>query len=166
MKTLYNIFNLIKSENILLEEDKSLNINQGIYINIPLLPAPIIAISPSLALNNHKKYKSLLSEELGHHFTTGKNLIKKSENYYEKVSNSKQEYKARRWAADYLISNNDFIDALNNCISNIYNMSEYFDVTEELIKYKIKSILTNEELYKKIKNNFMLKEIPYMYCNI
>ena len=165
MKTLCDIFNLIKSEKILLEEFKSLNISQGIYLNIPGLPS-IIGVSPDLALNNHKKYKSLLSEELGHHFTSNGNLIKIPKNYYEKLSNSKKEIKARRWAADYLISNNDFINALNNCISNIYNMSEYFDVTEELIKYKIKSILTNEELYKKIKNNFMLKEIPYMYCNI
>lgn len=165
MKTLYDILNLIKSENILLEEYKNLNINKGIYLNIPELPS-IIGVSPELALNNHKKYKSLLSEELGHHFTSNGNLIKIPKNYYEKLSNSKKEIKARRWAADYVISNNDFINALNNCISNIYNMSEYFDVTEELIKYKIKSILTNEELYKKIKNNFMLKEIPYMYCNI
>lgn len=165
MKTLYDILNLIKAENILLEEYKNLNINKGIYLNILGLPS-IIGISPELALNNHKKYKSLLSEELGHHFTTNGNLINIPKNYYERLSNSKKEIKARRWAADYLISNNDFIDALNNCISNIYNMSEYFDVTEELIKYKIKSILTNEELYKKIKNNFMLKEIPYMYCNI
>ena len=166
MKTLYDIFNLIKSENILLEEWSYLNINHGIYLSLPgIISTHVIGIAPSLALNNHKKYKSLLSEELGHHFTTNRNLIKNSKNYYEKTSNSKQEYKARRWSANYLISDNEFLNALNNCIVSLYDMSEYFDVTEETIKYKIENIVHNENLYKYIKNNFF-NEVAYDCCTI
>lgn len=166
MKTLDNILNLIKSENIILEEYKNLKINKGVYLNIPtLFNNPIIGVSPNL-INYHKEFNSILAEELGHHFTTYGNLIKNPKNYYEEVQNSKKEMAARRWAANYMISNSDFIKALNDCIYNIYNMSEYFDITEELIKYKVKSITLDENLYMDIKSKFKLNEVPYMCCNI
>ena len=40
------------------------------------------------------------------------------------------------------------------------------DITEELIKYKVKSITLDENLYMDIKSKFKLNEVPYMCCNI
>lgn len=80
MKILDNILNLIKSENIILEEYKNLKINKGVYLNIPtLFNNPIIGVSPNL-INYHKEFNSILAEELGHHFTTYGNLIKNPKN--------------------------------------------------------------------------------------
>ena len=45
-------------------------------------------------------------------------------------------------------------------------MAEYFNVTEEIINYKISSIISNEDKYMNIRKNFMLKEIQYNSCNI
>ena len=52
MKILDNILNLIKSENIILEEYKNLKINKGVYLNIPTL------------FNNHNNWSFSKSNKL------------------------------------------------------------------------------------------------------
>lgn len=165
MENLFKIFNLISSEQIILEEFDSIS-NQldGIYFKLPDIP-PTIGINKDI-INDSKKYLSTLGEELGHHFTTSGNLIIDAKNYSEKLLKSKFEMKAKRWAADFLISDDEFVQALNNCVKNIYEMSEEFNVSEELIEYKINSILANELKYKNIRNDFIKREIPYYSCSI
>lgn len=165
MENLFKIFNLISSEQIILEEfDSIINQLDGIYFKLPDIP-PTIGVNKAI-VNDSKKYISTLGEELGHHFTTSGNLIINSKNYSEKILKSKMEMKAKRWAADFLISDEDFVQALNNCVKNLYEMSEEFNVSEELIKYKVDSILSDELKYKKIRNNFIKREIPYYSCSI
>ncbi|WP_244833405.1 ImmA/IrrE family metallo-endopeptidase [Clostridium sp. BJN0001] len=166
MKTIYNLFNLINAEKIMLYDSESLNNihSLGIYFYIPP-NLSVIALDKSL-LSNTPLYLSVLSEEAGHHFTTFSNLIRSSENYLDKIYKTKDEHKAKKWAADYLISDDDFVQALNDSISTVNEMAEYFNVTEEIIKYKISSIVTNEILYSKIRKNFIKREIPYLSCAI
>ena len=55
-----------------------------------------------------------------------------------------------------LISGSDeFVQALNFCISNSFDMCDYFDVPNEILQYKILSILNNEDKYNKIRNDFI-----------
>ena len=111
-------------------------------------------------------YISLLAEELGHHFTTSGNLLDDCNTYSEELQKNKKEKNAKLWAADFLISDDEFVQALYNCISNIPDMAEYFNVTEEIINYKILSITLNELKYINIRNNFKTREIPYNSCAI
>ncbi|EES50213.1 ImmA/IrrE family metallo-endopeptidase [Clostridium botulinum] len=165
MENIINIFNIIERENIILEEMNLISTElDGIYIKIPHLP-PTIGINKSI-VNNTSKYISVLSEELGHHFTTFGNLTKESCSYSNKLIKNKKELKARLWAANFLIKDDDFVQALNRCISSIPEMADYFNVTEEIIIYKIYSIILDEPKYKTIRSNFMQREIPYNSCVI
>lgn len=165
MDKLSRIFHILDKENIILED---LNISNkstsGVYFYFPNT-FPVIALSKSL-LNNQKKYISVLSEELGHHFTTTGDLTIKSKNYQEKLYKNKKELLAKRWGANFLITDEEFVQALHACIISIPEMSEYFDVTEDIIKLKINSILCNEDKYNSIRTNFMQHEVPYNACTI
>lgn len=165
MKKLTDIFQIIEKENINIEETTiRYNGNKGIYISIPGIP-PTILIDKSI-INNRCKYASILSEELGHHFTTLGNLPQKSKTYSEKLQKTKKENKAKSWAANFLISDAEFVQALYTCKSTLQDMSEHFNVTEEIIKYKMLSISLDELKYMQIRKNFKCKDVQYTSCII
>lgn len=159
------IYNIIETQNIIIEETNFKNSKvKGLYIKLNDLPA-IIALDKSI-LSYRSLFLSILAEELGHHFTTQGDLLKESNSYSEKLIKNKKEILARKWASDFLISDDEFVQALNCCICNNFDMCDYFDVTEEILNYKILSIMNDEIKYKTIVNNFMLKEAQYYACSI
>lgn len=165
MRNLNHIFKIITKENIILEEINLTSSNiEGIYFKVPDLP-PTIGINKSI-VNDSKKYISTLSEELGHYFTTSGDLIENCKTYNEKLFRNKKEKKAKLWASDFLISDEEFVQALNNCIISIYEMADHFNVTEEMIQCKISSIILDEPKYTNIRDNFKKREIPYLSCVI
>lgn len=165
MKKLNNIFAIIEKENIILEEVKiKFSNSKGIYLKIQDLP-PTICVDKSI-LSYSYIYISILAEELGHHFTTNGDLTAKSKNYSEQLYKNKKERLAKIWGANFLISDDEFVHALNNCISTIDEMAEYFNVSKEVIHYKIYSIISDELKYISIRNSFMTREIPYNSCAI
>lgn len=165
MKKLKELFQIIEKENIFFEEINTKHDNSsGIYLNASGIP-PTIGIHKSI-LNNRCKYLSVLAEELGHHFTSLGNLTIESKKYSEKLMKNKQEHKAKSWAANFLISDEDFVQALYDCISTPCDMCEYFNVTYEILEYKISSIIHDEVKYNNIRKNFMLREVPYNCCTI
>ena len=164
MRTINDIFNIILKETIILEEVKFKNNIDGIYLKLPGLD-PTIGVNKSIVFDN-KKYISVITEELGHHFTTSGDLTAECITYSDQINKYKKEFKARRWASDFLISDYEFEQALHSGASTMFDLEEYFGVTEGIIKYKIKSIYCNENKYKKIINNFKLHEFKYESCNI
>lgn len=165
MKKLKELFQTIEKENIIFEEiNIKYNNSSGIYLNIPNIP-PTIGISKFL-LNNRCKYISVLAEELGHHFTSLGNLTIESKNYSEKLMKNKQEHKAKSWAANFLVSDDEFLQALCNCISTSFEICDFFDITNEMLQYKIHSITVDENRYKRIRSALMKKEVSYNSCEI
>lgn len=165
MDKLNIILNIIDKEKIVLEEFDFKNIGvKGLYYKENNLP-PVIAIDKAIVLYK-SWYISILCEELGHHFTTQGNLLKQSSNYYDKLIKNKKENLAKKWAANFLISDEEFVQALCNNISSRYDLCNYFNVTEEILQYKIASILNDEDRYKKIKEKLKCKEVQYEACAI
>lgn len=163
MKRIENLYKIIEKENIIYEEsDLSKLKAKGIYINLNNM-RPFIAIDISI-INNYSLYLSILSEELGHHFTTSGNLIAPSKCSLDKLTKNKSENLARKWAANFLISDEELVQALTSSIHNIYDMCDYFNITTELLEIKIDSILKDELKYHKFKS--MLNEFQYDLCNI
>ncbi|MDQ0149160.1 ImmA/IrrE family metallo-endopeptidase [Eubacterium multiforme] len=165
MKSLTDIYNLIEKENLILEEVnfKEPNI-EGIYFKVPGL-SPTIGIHKNI-VHNTKKYISVLAEELGHHFTSIGDLTAECVTYAQKLNRSKQELRARRFAANYLISDDEIIGAILQNINTIYGLSSYFNVTEEIIKYKLLSIYLKEGKYTNSILAIMTKEVVYDCCNL
>ena len=165
LKTLIDLYNLIESEKIILEESwentKGLN---GIYVDVSDYP-PIIGINKYI-MNDSKKLRCTLSEELGHHFTTYRNLTKKSKDDIEELFKDKEERKAKTWGANFLIGDDEFTQALLQCISNRSEICAHFGITNELLQCKINSIIGDENRYTNILNKIKMNEIAYYSCNI
>ena len=80
--------------------------------------------------NNPKEAElELLAHELGHCMTGA---------FYNPNSpfdiNSKHEYKANKWVVEQLVPKLDMENAFKNGIIEVWELSEYFGVSEELIK--------------------------------
>lgn len=164
MKSIEEIYNLIEKEKIIYEEkDLSKIDSKGIYLEIDGLK--VIAIDESI-INENCTYISILAEEIGHYFTTTGNLIEPSKNYMEKILKSKKELLARKWASNYLISDEEFVQALLNCINNKDDFCNYFNITYEVLENKIRSIVLDEEKYNSIKSKLREYEVQFNSCTI
>lgn len=75
-----------------------------------------------------KKKADALAEELGHCFTTVGRIIEQ-----DTVESRKQEREARLWAYAKRIPLIKITEAYENHCHNIYEMSEYLDVSEDTI---------------------------------
>lgn len=159
MRKTKDIINTMENEKIILEEINIPNTN-GIYIKLPGIN-PIIGIAKYIPYDT-ALHRSILAEELGHHFTTFGDLVKSKDIVYV----NKLELKAKIWASNFMISDEEFIQALDSCINNKFDLCDYFNITEETLNYKLKSILSNEEKYNSLRSYFMCKEVQYETCCI
>lgn len=83
--------------------------------------------------------RSVIAEELGHHFTSvGNCLPKEFYNYSARQHVDKAEYKALRWAANYLISDDPLLDAFTDGIDGVSTLAEYFMFTPEIANLRLK----------------------------
>lgn len=104
-------------------------------------------IGISLRLSTDKEKSCILSEELGHYYTTYGNILDQN-----KVENRKQELRARRWAYEKLINFNSLIEASNKGIKGKYNLSEFLNVTEEFLEEALAYYKIKYGIYKKVDN--------------
>jgi len=95
---------------------------------------------------SNRKLKCVLAEELGHYFTGSTYNNKKQENYREKIEISRKEYRAKKWQVFYLIPEEKFLEAVRRGITEIWELAEYFNVEEEVIKFYIKLTRVRELL--------------------
>lgn len=127
---------LADSENIVVEKFDFAPPLRGIYICQPNR-APTIGLASSL--DSIAERRSIMAEELGHHFTTGSYcLCREFYNYSVRQNIDKIEYKALRWAANYLISDDELLDAFYEGIDDARSLAERFSVMPEIIRLRIK----------------------------
>lgn len=74
--------------------------------------------------------KELLAEELGHYYC---NAFYNSNSDFSTIS--KKEYRANKWKCTVLVSVNDFIDAFNKGLKNIYEIAEYLNLSEDTVAF-------------------------------
>jgi len=109
---------------------------RAIYIHLPD-SKPVIAYCPKLE-NDTCLFRTVFSEELGHHFTSvGHALPKEYYNYADRLVISKAEYKAMRWGANFLMPISQLIYAAKEGNKEIWQIADYFTVTEEFVKFRL-----------------------------
>jgi hypothetical protein len=91
----------------------------------------VISINSSIETTIEKK--CILAEEMGHHYTTSGNILD-----LKAVSNRKQECLARNWSFEKLVPLKELINASFNCCTNIFELAEYFDITEQFLSDVLK----------------------------
>lgn len=86
------------------------------------------SIALSNALNTQVEKVSILSEELGHHYTSNGNIIDPAN-----VMSRKQERLARLWAYNSRIGIPGLIAAWEQGCRNKYEISDYLEVSESML---------------------------------
>ena len=100
--------------------------------------SPIIGLDSTLTRDT-PLLRCILAEELGHHFTTSGCFIPRQfYNYSDRLHISKIEFKAIKWAANYLIPENDLLDVISSGLYEPWELAEHFNVTEEFAIFRLR----------------------------
>lgn len=107
----------------------------GIYITCDGMSTIILS---NRIKDNHPLRNIVLAEELGHHFTLiGCNIPKEHWNRLDRMNFTKNEFRAIRWAAKYLIPIADLYAAHADGITTIPELAEYFSVTPNFVRFRM-----------------------------
>lgn len=82
-------------------------------------------------------FRCVFAEELGHHFACASS----SEEYFHirkfRIQIAKAEYKARKWAALFLIPPSELLEAIEKGIVESYDLADHFNVTHEFLLFRL-----------------------------
>lgn len=115
------ILSEFEDEDLLIRETELKSSAEGLYQD------GVIAINKKIETNKQKA--CVLAEEIGHHKKTYGNIQK-----LDTIENLKQEYKARLYAYEKLVSLNDLAFYLNKGITNIYELADMLNVTDKFLQ--------------------------------
>jgi Zn-dependent peptidase ImmA (M78 family) len=109
---------------------------EAVYTEFPGLP-PSIGLSKRIT-RNRAHYRTVLAEELGHHYTTvGDHLPKEYFHYSDRLETGREEHRAMRWAAECLLPDNELeYVMLDHQITEEWALADFFCVDESLITFK------------------------------
>jgi len=116
----------------------------------------VISINSKIQTSIEKK--CILIEELGHHYKTTGNIID-----LKNVCNRKQELKARNWSYEKLVPLKSLIKASYNGCTNLYELAEYLDVTEEFLKCTLNYYESKFGIFTEV-DNYCIYFNPLTVC--
>lgn len=140
----------------LLKEAESLNViikEKKLKLRDGLCCGNRIAINTGI--ETLKKKNGTLAEEIGHFETSSGNILDQS-----KVTNRKQEKRARNWAYEKLAGIIDIIEAFKKGARNKYELAEYLNITDEFLEQAIQHYREKYGSHFKI-DTYVIYFIPY-----
>ena len=138
MGKLENLYKLIEEENIKLEILDSLpNHIDGMYLKSES-SYPIIVINKRIE-NDSMKFKIVLAEELGHHFTSVGDSRVMFNSYTRRLQLDKSEITALKWATEYVLP----LEKLKPAFFYFYyrqidSITQELEVTQEFLLARLK----------------------------
>jgi len=110
---------------------------EAVYWALPEMP-PMIGLSWSL-FSSRAHFRTVLAEELGHHCTSARDGLPKTFFHYrDRLEVGREEYRALKWAADFLVPEDKLQDAFKKGLKEIRELAEYFETDEELVRIKLR----------------------------
>ena len=98
---------------------------------------PVIGLSKNLP-GNKTHFRTVLAEEIGHHFTCAQDGLPKTYfHYHERLRVCRAECRALRWAARFLIPDDALWEAMAQGIRETWRLAEHFEVDEGLMKIRL-----------------------------
>lgn len=117
-----------------------------------------------IVLGNHllcyyRLHKCVLGEEIGHFYTSPRtNILTAYASASLKVIMTQDERKALEYATDLLIPSDEFDRAVSEGCQSIYDLAEWFDVTEWFVYRKLEILKTkHREMGIKMKSGDYFK---------
>lgn len=138
MGKLEKLYKLIEKENIKLEILNSLPDHiDGMYLKSES-SYPIIVINKKIE-NDSMKFKIVLAEELGHHFTSVGDSRVMFNSYTRRLQLDKSEITALKWATEYLLPIDKLKEAfLKMHYRKIDSITQELEVTQEFLLARLK----------------------------
>lgn len=110
---------------------------EGVYLAHENIP-PYIGIAKSVR-EDEKRMRCILAEELGHHFTSvGSAIPTKIFFYSNRVWTSRVEYRAMKWASQFLLPLSHIRTAFNKGLFQPWEIADYFGVTPNFAKFRLR----------------------------
>lgn len=107
----------------------------GMYVWDPV--APCILLDESL-VNKGRLHTCILAEEMGHHFSGIHENFTTVETSLERITVSKDETRAMRWATDFLIPDDELLRAVSELkLCSCWELADYFEVTQSFLWKKL-----------------------------
>lgn len=108
----------------------------GLYFYDERRKQPFIVLDKTLR-EGSAMFRSVLAEELGHHFTVPQSsVIVPYTSYSYKLQLSRDERRALQWACDFLMPDSEFVKSLASAES-VESIAEIFNVTPWLVRWKV-----------------------------
>lgn len=137
----------IEGVNVINYDFKSSNI-KGLYCN------GTIGLSEKIETSTEKA--CVLTEELGHHYTTVGNILDLTD-----AQNRKQERQARLWAYNKQIGLAGIIRAFGAGCQDMHEIAEYLEVTEEFLHEAIECYRNKYGVFTTL-DNYVIYFIPHL----
>lgn len=157
------LIKIINEENIHLMHDDLDKDILGTFLSIDGLN--IIIINAAI-FENSLLYNTVLAEEIAHYFVSKGDLVPYDTNSFQVDLNyEKEENKALRWALNYFLPTEKVIDfILKSNQINLFELSEYFGVTEDFILQKFYFLSLNQDNIRLSSTKFLiLSSYPTIY---
>lgn len=135
---LSDLFDLADRENVQIISRPLPDGLRGFYYNDPHLPHPFIVLHHAV-YHSEIELKTVLAEELGHHFTTGRTDFTVACNYTGRVNLSRAEHRALRWAVRALLPMDVFIAAFRDGL-RVDEVAARFGVMETLVSFRARML--------------------------
>lgn len=167
MGIIENLHKQVEAENIILDITNKLPDNvDGIYIKSDD-SFPIIGINENV-IQDRMKYKLVLAEELGHHFTSVGDSSVMFNAYTKRIQLDKSEIRALKWATEYILPLDKLKDAfIKMHYRKIDNIYDELEVPRDFLLARLKFLSRQYdfiELDEKVK--LLLTTFPSVYTAV
>ncbi len=134
----------------------------GINIEKEGIPHMIL-LDDSLKLDA-MMHLEVLSHELGHYFTTVGIFINNNTIYSDSLDINRSENKADRWACEYLITEEEIIEILNEKIVGVDDLADKLDVSVKLLSKRLGYLAIKKQMINLRNGKFLvLTNLPSFY---
>lgn len=128
----YELINFAENNGVRVEYWDFVPPLEAVYWAAPGLP-PVIGLSRSL-FASRAHFRTVLAEELGHHFTSTRDGLPKTFFHYrDRLKVKRDESRALRWAAVYLMPTGKLWEMIAKGIEETWVLAEFFEVDENLV---------------------------------
>lgn len=112
---------------------------EAVYWCRPGLP-PVVVLSYALHSAPRSYFRCVLAEEICHFYTTigAVHIPRTIPPYHHRTDIVIYEYRARTWAAGYLMLLSELIRAFKEGIVYRWELAEYFEVTGDMVDFRLR----------------------------